>query len=129
MLLKGFSQIFFQENIVMGALVAIGLAIASPISLLLALIGGASSALLNKVFGYDPSLYSAGLAAFNGIMIGCAMAFYLKSLPVSILATIVGSIIGGFIFLVLTKNGITPYALPFVLVTFATIFVVKFYGV
>ncbi len=129
MLLKGFSQIFFQENILMGILIVIGLAIASPIALALALIGGASSALVGKFLGYDPGLYAAGVAAFNGIMIGCAMSFYFKSVPFAVVATVLGSLIGGVLFFLLSKYGITPYALPFVFVTFATVFIAKFYGI
>ena len=129
MLLKGFSQIFFQENVIMGALIALGLLIASPTALLLALLGGTVSALTNKFLGFDQSLYNAGIAAFNGIIIGCAMSFYIKSLPISLLAVVVGSIIGGLIFFILVKNHITPYALPFILVTFLTVLVVKVFGI
>ncbi len=129
MLLKGLSQIFFQESLFMGALVAIGLVVASPMTLLLALIGGATSALVCKMLGYDQNLYEAGVAAYNGILIGCAVAFYIKSFPTSLIAVVIGSALGGLIFLLLVKYHITPYALPFVIIAFLLVIFIKIYGI
>jgi urea transporter len=129
MLLKGFGQIFFQDNVLTGTLIALGIGIASPVALLLAIIGGGVSALVIKVLGYDSALYSAGLAAFNGILIGCAVAFYIKSLPTSVLATIIGAVVGGVTFHLLVKYNITPYALPFTLVVFLLAALVRSYAI
>ena len=128
MLLRGFGQIFFQDNLLTGILVALGIGIASPTSLLLAIVGGGVSALIAKALGYDPTLYAAGLAAFNGVLIGCAAAFYIKSLPTSVLVTVVGAAVGGLIFYLLAKYNITPYALPFTLVAFLVAAAVRSYG-
>lgn len=127
MLLKGFGQIFFQDNLITGALIALGIFIASPVAFVWAVVGGATSALVNKALGFDPQLYNAGVAAFNGMIIGCAMAFYIKSLPISFVGVIFGSIVGGLIFFFLHKYGITPYAIPFIVVCFLTIAVASFF--
>jgi urea transporter len=127
--LKGFSQVFFQENILMGLLIAIGLGIASPLALLLAAIGGITMSLFSSFFGVNKALYETGVTAFNGILIGCAMSFYIKSLSLSLVFVLVGSILGAIIFYLLIKNHITPFALPFIMVAFIMLFMVNFFKI
>ena len=127
-LLKGFSQVFFQDRVVMGALVALGLGIASPIALALALLGAVVSIVVANMLGIDANLYREGVTAFSGILIGCVASFYCKSLPTSVLVVIVGAALGSLVFYALVKHHITPFAVPFVIVTFLIVIAVNVFG-
>ena len=125
--LKSFSQVFFQNNIILGALIVLGLLIASPTTLLLALIGSITSIVAsNKLFTAKAinDMYQYG---FNGVLIGAAMAFYFKNLPGGIALTILSSIVAVFIFHQLFKSNIPPLAAPFLIVTWLLLLLVNYF--
>lgn len=124
--LKGFSQVFFQENIIAGLLIMIGIGVASPTALLFSLVGNISSILTMGLLKIDGQFLPSGLYAFNGVLIGTAVSFYIKNLPTAFTATIVASIVATLIFYVLFKNQISPLAAPFVLVMWAVILLLKY---
>lgn len=120
-LLRSFSAIFFQNNEIFALLIVIGLLVASPITLATAAIGALTSNLVSLYLGADKSNFVQGLYGFNGLLVGAAAAFYFKDLIPSVVVTIIGAILATFIYHLLLKNNIQPFALPFVVVTLGII--------
>ncbi|MBI3485387.1 urea transporter [Candidatus Daviesbacteria bacterium] len=125
-LLKAFSQVFFQENIYLGALIILGLLIASPIALLLALVGDISSLITANFLNVQKEAFTSGHYAFNGILIGTAISFYIKDLPLALVLTILASMLATLFYHQLFKNNLTPLASPFILITWGVLFLAKF---
>lgn len=123
--LKGFSHIFFQENILFGALIVLGLGVASPVALLLSLIGNVAGLVISIVLGVKKPIVELGIFGFNGVLIGSMVAFYVKQLPQAIILTILASVIGGVLFYLFFRNNIPPFAAPFVLVAWGTLIALK----
>src|SRR5207249_4651049 len=92
--LNGFSQVFLQENLIFGALIMLGLAIASPTSLLFGLIGLVASVGTAKMIGVKDAVINSGLYSFNGILIGIVASFFLKQASIIVISTIVLSVLG-----------------------------------
>ncbi len=126
-ILKSFSEVFFQENALFGLLILLGLAVVSPVTALLALIGNISANITGGFLETNKGLYESGVYGFSGILIGAAVAFYLKNLPLSIGIVIVGSVVAAFMAYILLKNQIPPLALPFVIVTLCIVFLTKYF--
>ncbi len=113
--LNGFSQVFLQENLVFGALIMLGLAIASPTALLFGLIGLATSVGTAKMLGAKDAVINSGLYSFNGILIGIVASFFLKQTSTIIISTIALSILGALLFYIFSKNNIPAFTTPFVI--------------
>ncbi len=111
--LKSFSEVFFQENAFFGVLILIGLAVISPISALFAVIGSFTANLTGSFLETNKGFHGSGVYGLNGVLIGTAIAFYLKYLPLSFSLVIVGSIIAAIIssFLLKTISYRSPYRL------------------
>lgn len=124
-IIKGFSQLLFQENIILGLLMIVGLGIAFPMSLMLALVGNISSILAAFLIGAPKGIVETGVYGFNGILIGTMVAFYVKQTPIALLITVVGSIFAAIIFFILTRNNVHPFAFPFVLVAWIILILIK----
>lgn len=125
-ILNGFSQIFFQENIALGILIGIGLFIASPLTLILALLGNISSVITSYLVGVPKDIINTGFYSFNGVLIGTMVAFYIKQLPLALVITLIASILGTLIFSVLFKNHIHPFAFPFAVIGWILVGIIKF---
>lgn len=125
-ILKGFSLVFFQNNIILGALIVLGLLIASPITLLLALIGNVTSIIVgNKLFNTPKAMNDIQQYGFNGVLIGAAIAFYIKNISLGVALTIIASILAVFIFHQLFKSQIPPLAAPFLIVIWMLLVLLK----
>lgn len=122
---KGFGQVLFQENILFGFLLAIGLGLASPITLLLSFLGNITGSLMAILFNVKKGFIEAGLYGFNGVLIGAMVSFYIKQFPIAILVTFVASLVAAILFYLLFRNNIPPFAAPFVLVAWAIIILLK----
>ncbi len=125
-LLSGFSEVFFQENIIFGAFIAIGLGIASPYALLIALIGGLSSIATAHFLGVKDTIINSGVYSFNGLLSGLAISFYMKHAPQSIVFAIIGAIVGTLLFHTVFKNHVPPLTAPFVLTTWGILLILRF---
>lgn len=124
--LKGFSQVLFLENTLMGILIIAGLSISSPIALILALIGNIAGTITASLIGVEKQVIDAGRFGFNGVLIGIVSSLYIKQLPISIVVTIIASVIAAILFYILLRNNIQPFSAPFVLLAWVIIIVVKF---
>lgn len=123
--LKGFSQVLFLENTLMGILIIAGLSISSPIALILALVGNITGTATALLFGMEKNVIEMGRFGFNGVLIGIVTSLYIKQLPVNLVITIVASIGAAILFYILLRNNIQPFSAPFVLLAWAIIIVVK----
>ncbi|MDR5699404.1 urea transporter [Agromyces aerolatus] len=71
--LRGPSQIFFQQNVVTGALVLIAFVIADWRMGVLALIGAVGGMLGGRAVGFPPSSVASGMQSFCGTLVGAAV--------------------------------------------------------
>src|SRR3974377_1790691 len=76
--LRGIAQVFFQENALTGLLFLIGIAAASPLMGIGALVGTVLSTVTAKLLKYDEGQIRAGIYGFNGTLVGIAVLFYLE---------------------------------------------------
>lgn len=129
-ILKGFSEVFFQESPIFGTLILVGLTIASPLAALFAVIGNITSTVVGHLLPVNKGLVDAGVYGFNGALVGTAVAFYLKTnIPLAVIFVVFGSILAALLFYILAKNGITPFALPFVIIATSLVIFTKYFKV
>ena len=114
-ILKSFSQIFFLDNVLFGAVIVLGLGFVSPIALILALIGSISSEITSGLLNLQKDFVGNDVSGFSGVLVGAAMAFYVKNIPLAIVLTIALSVFATILFWLLNRNNIPPLAAPFVL--------------
>lgn len=124
--LKGFSHLFFQENILLGVLIVLGLGIASLQTLLLAIIGNVVGLIISIFLNVKRPVVELGIFGFNGVLIGCMVSFYIKQLAPAIIITIVASALGAIIFYLFFRNNIPALAAPFVLIGWGILILLKF---
>ena len=126
MILKSFSQVFFQENIVFGALIATGLLIASPLSFFLAVLGSVTGYIVHHIIGLPKELIKSGIFGFNGLLIGIAISVYIKSVPLAVVLTIAFTILGTVIYLIFYRTNVPPLTGPFVLTVWIFLIALKY---
>lgn len=125
-LLNGFSQVFLQENQFFGALIAVGLAIASPISFGLGLVGFLASVITAHLLGVKNTILNSGLYSFNGLLIGVVVFFYIKNITYATTLTIIASIFAALLFYFMSKSNIPAFTTPFVLVGWTALILSRF---
>lgn len=81
--LHGFSQVLFQENIIFGILIAVGFLIASPIALILALLGNVSFVISSNLLGAPKNLIEAFPKIVSIISIFFFLKRFFKSSPIN----------------------------------------------
>ena len=126
LILKSFAQVFLQENIVFGLLIMVGLFIASPVALLLSLIGSITGYIVSILGHLPKELMQAGVFGFNGLLIGIVVAAYVKQLPLAIVLTISFSIVGTIAYLLFYRTHIPPLTGPFVLTVWLFLLFLKY---
>lgn len=124
-IVKGFSQIFFQTNTLFGLIVMVGLGFAAPMGLIFALMGNISGFLAAQIIGAEMSLIEKGLFGYNGVFVGLMVYTFVKNMPLALILVIVGSIIAAIISYYLLRNHISPFAAPFVLVCWGILILLK----
>ncbi|OHC00257.1 MAG: hypothetical protein A3G70_01130 [Planctomycetes bacterium RIFCSPLOWO2_12_FULL_39_13] len=109
---RGIGQVMFQENIITGIILFIGILVSSRISALYALLGTGIGIIVACVCSFPLSMANMGLFGFNGVL--CGIAFSNKKWSSLILATasIVASV---FVMYRMTNFGIITLTSPFVL--------------
>lgn len=125
-ILNSYSQVFLQENALMGALIIIGLGIASPLALLFSFIGSITSLIVASMMGIQNNIINSGAFGFNGVLIGVVTALYIKQIPLALVMTILGAILGILLFQILTKNNIPAFTAPFVIIGWIIVFALRF---
>ncbi len=125
-ILNGFSQVFLQENLLFGIFVAIGLGITSPISLLFALVGLATSLITAHLIGAKEAVINSGLYSFNGILIGITASYFIKQIPIAVGSAVILSAMGTLLYFAISKNNILPFTTPFVLSGWIILLLLRF---
>lgn len=111
---KGIGQVMFQENMISGIIVFIGILVSSRISAFYVLLGSLIGAIIAFLFSLPLTMINVGLFGFNGVL--CGMAFSDKKWHHIILAT-VSSIVSVFITYGIMNLGIITLTSPFVIST------------
>lgn len=127
-ILRGISQVMLQNNALTGALFLIGIFYNSWVMGAGALIGVLISTAAAFVLNYKKQDIHDGLYGFNGTLAGIALfSIFSVNIPLVglvILSSVISSIIMNF----MHKRGLYPFTFPFVLITWISVIVVKFFN-
>ena len=126
-LAKGLGEVMFQDHVVTGILFAAGLAVNSPVSALLGLLGSMVGLMTAWVLKAPESSLHLGLYGFNSVLCGIALCgvFYSPKKGVvvcALAAMIMGAIATAAMGVLLAPMGIPALTGPFVLVTWFFLF-------
>lgn len=121
-LLNGLGQVFFQGNIVTGALFAAGLLVASRLACVAALAGSLAGLLVAWGMGAAEPAIRSGAFGFNSVLAAIALgAVFFVPGRASAVYALLASIVTPFVFAAVAATlqplGMPPLTLPFVLVT------------
>lgn len=121
---KGFSQVWFQDNVVTGIFFLVALAVNSHTSAMYALYGSALGALIAILLSQPISMVNAGLFGYNAVLCGIALgdkklqSFLWASLAIA-LSVVLNMGIGSLGFITLTS--------AFVLSTWVVLFIQRLF--
>lgn len=122
--LRGIGQVMFQGNEFTGILFLIGIAVASPMLAVGAILGaiiGPSTAELAK---FDRKAITDGLFGFNSTLVGIALTFYLRPVPLTWILIVLCSVASVFLTHLLRRSTKIPtYTTPFILMTWLALIV------
>lgn len=126
-LFTGIGQVFFQGNIVTGALFAAGLLLASRKAFFAALLGSLGGLLVAWTMGAAEPAIRAGAFGFNSVLVAIALASVFLSpgratWAYVLLGVIVTPFVTAAITAALAPLGVPALTLPFVVVTWAFLF-------
>jgi len=119
--LNGVAQIMFQENLLTGIIIVIGVAVGSlnfAVALLLSSFSGAFTA---DLIEYDKGKIEQGLYSFSAALVGVAALLFFRSHLITWSFVIIGGALAALIQHLSIKKGVAIYTLPFVLVTWLAI--------
>jgi len=124
--LKGLGQIMLQENALTGLLFLAGIAYGSPTMGLAALLATICGTITARVLKYDVAETDKGLYGFSAALTGVALILFLKPQPIVWVFIVAGSVLAAIIQHFFIRKNIPVFTLPFVLVTWLILFVVKY---
>ncbi|NRF42018.1 urea transporter [Pedobacter foliorum] len=122
-LLKGVGQIMLQENALTGLLFLLGIFYGSILMGLGAVLAVLAGTLTAKVLGYDKKETEQGLYGFSAALVGVALTLFFKPVIITWVAIIIGSALATIIQHWCIVKKIPVFTLPFVLVTWALIYI------
>src|SRR3990170_1463636 len=111
---RGIGQVMFQENIITGIILFIGILVCSRISALYALLGTGIGVIVACVCSFPLSMITAGLFGFNGVLCGIALSGKKWHHGILAIASIVVSV---FVMFGMSRLGIITLTAPFVIST------------
>jgi urea transporter len=120
---RGIGQVFFQENALSGLLMAVAIALYSPLQAGGLIVGSAIGASLAWLLKFDKSEVTAGIYGFNPALVGIATFFFFQPSGGSI-----GLMLGGCLLATLatwlarSHVPFPTYTAPFVVVTWVIFF-------
>lgn len=122
-LLKGVGQIMLQENALTGLLFLLGIFYGSILMGLGAVLAVLAGTLTAKVLGYDKEETEQGLYGFSAALVGVALMLFFKPIIITWVAIVIGSALETIIQHWCIVKKIPVFTLPFVLVTWAFIYI------
>ncbi|PIN86424.1 urea transporter [Candidatus Woesearchaeota archaeon CG10_big_fil_rev_8_21_14_0_10_44_13] len=127
-ILRGISQVMLQNNALTGALFLAGIFYNSWVMGVGALIGVFVSTFTAFVLKYKKQDIRDGLYGFNGTLAGIALFFFFKINIFLVSLVILSSIFSSIIMNFMHKRRLYPFTLPFVLITWVSILIAKFFN-
>jgi len=122
--LRGPAQVMFQDSPITGLLFLIGIAVASPLTGLGALIGALIGPFVAALARFDRKDIEQGIHGFNPVLVGIATLFYLEPVPLTWVLLVLGCIVSVFVTFLMRKYLKFPtYTSPFIVVTWVVIVV------
>ncbi|MDT3776759.1 urea transporter [Nitrospira sp. MA-1] len=116
--LRGVGQVMFQGHAGTGMLFLVGIAVASPLMAVGALIGAVLGPVVATLARFDDKEIAEGLHGFNPVLVGIATVFYLKPEPLTWVLLVAGCVGSTFLTYAMRRYLKFPtYTAPFVLVT------------
>lgn len=117
-ILRGVGQIMFQGHAGTGLCFLAGIALASPLMLLGAVLGALIGPLTARLAGFDEDQIEQGLFGFNSTLVGLATLFFLKPAVLTFVLLVLGCVASTFV----TRLGMRflpfpAYTGPFVVTT------------
>ena len=129
-ILRGLGQIMLQENSATGLLFLIGIFYGSISMGIAAILSVCCGTITARILGYDKTEIEKGLYGFSAALVGVALILYFEPAFIVWLSIIIGSILATIIQHLFIIKKIPVFTLPFVLVTWAIIFLFRnFYPV
>ncbi len=125
--LRGIGQIMLQENRWTGLLFLAGLFVGSWQSGAAALLAAAAGTLTAVLRQYPRKEIAAGLYGFSAALVGVGLVFLFKTTAQVWLLVIVGSVLATIIQHFFIRRNIPVFTLPFILVTWAAVFLLRRY--
>ncbi|MBI5677432.1 MAG: urea transporter [Planctomycetes bacterium] len=111
---RGIGQVMFQENIITGIILFVGILVSSRISSFYALLGTGIGVVVAFMCSFPLSMITAGLFGFNGVLCGIALSGKKWHHVILAIASIVVSV---FIMFGMSRLGIITLTAPFVIST------------
>ncbi|MCR4321317.1 MAG: urea transporter [Candidatus Brocadiaceae bacterium] len=111
---RGIGQVMFQENIITGIILFVGILVSSRISVLYALLGTVLGVIVAFACSFSLSMINVGLFGFNGVLCGIALSGKKWHHVILAIASIVVSV---FIMFGMRRLGIITLTAPFVIST------------
>ena len=122
--LRGVGQVMFQGHAGTGMLFLVGIAVASPLMAVGALIGAFLGPVVATLARFDSKKIEEGLHGFNPVLVGIATVFYLKTEPLTWVLLVVGCVASIFLTYVMRRYLKFPtYTAPFILATWLILIV------
>jgi urea transporter len=116
--LRGIGQVFFQENALSGALIALGIAASSPLMALGGLVGAAIGYETARQAKFDAGEIAAGIYGFNASLVGAAAFFFFRPGASSVVLMLLGCVFATLLTRLMRGQVPFPtYTTPFVVTT------------
>src|SRR5579883_548191 len=127
---RGIGQVFFQENALTGALLALGIALSSPLMVLGGVVGAVIGTATAWVLKFDKSEIHAGIYGFNATLVGVATLFFFQPGAASITLLVIGCVVATLVTWLARRYVPFPtYTGPFIVATWAVFFLGQAMGV
>ncbi|HHT9114524.1 MAG TPA: urea transporter [Candidatus Wunengus sp. YC65] len=117
---RGIGQVMFQENIITGIILFVGILVSSRISSFYALLGTGIGVVVAFMCSFPLSMITAGLFGFNGVLCGIALSGKKWHHVILAIASIVVSV---FIMFGMSRLGIITLTAPFVISTWLVLLI------
>lgn len=125
--LKGLGQIMLQDNALTGLLFLVGLFLSSINMGIAVIISVCVATFTAKLLKFESSDISKGLYGFNAALVGVALILFCKPTLIVWCCIVICAIISTVIQHFFITNKITVFTLPFVLVTWAALFIINLF--
>lgn len=124
---RGIGQVVLMDSVLVGILIVVGIALATRVGALMAVLGSLSGALAAQAIGADGSEIYHGLWGYNGAVVavglfGIVLVPSLKSFVATLIAAAASALLYGALTQFLAPYGIIPLSLPLVIVIIGAVF-------